>query len=189
MPVFFRMICLCGLRVSEARFLKVGDVDLENGILHIHHSKMDNSRLVPMSDYLTDLCSHYSKKVHFFPVPADCYFPVIDGKPMTIGNVYKNFRRFLWRAGISHRYRGYGTRVEDFRHTYAVLCLKQCANQEKDLITYLLILKAYLGHDSFNETAYYLRLTADVFPEITMKLETHYSGIIPELEDGTYETY
>src|ERR1700733_6575214 len=50
MPVIFRMIYMCGLRASEARLLKVADVDLENGILSIHHSKKDNSRLVPMSD-------------------------------------------------------------------------------------------------------------------------------------------
>ena len=56
MPVIFRMIYMCGLRVSEARLLKVADVDLENGVLSIHHSKKDNSRLVPMSDLLTDRC-------------------------------------------------------------------------------------------------------------------------------------
>ena len=50
MPVIFRMIYMCGLRVSEARLLKVADVDLKNGILNIHQSKKDNSRLVPMSD-------------------------------------------------------------------------------------------------------------------------------------------
>ena len=45
-----------------------------------------------------------------------------------------------------------------------------------------------MGHDSFEETAYYLRLTADVFPDITLKLVTRYPGIIPELEGGAYET-
>ncbi len=116
MPVFFRMIYMCGLRVSEARLLKVGDVDLENGILTIQHSKKDNSRLVPMSDHLTERCRHYSAKVHPFPVLEDYFFPALDGKPMTIGNVYKNFRRLLWRAGISHGGRGYGPRVHDFRY-------------------------------------------------------------------------
>ena len=189
MPVFFRMIYMCGLRVSEARLLKVGDVDIEKGILTIHHSKKDNSRLVPMSDYLTKRCRHYSERVHTFSVPEDYYFPTLNGKPMTIGNVYKNFRRFLWRAGISHSGRGYGPRVHDFRHVYAVHCLKKWAEQEMDLAAYLPVLKTYMGHDSFKETAYYLRLTADVFPDITLKLETLYPEIIPELGGGTDETY
>jgi integrase/recombinase XerD len=189
MPVFFRMIYLCGLRVSEARLLKVGDVDIENGILAIQHSKKDNSRLVSMSDSLTNRCRHYSERVHPFPVQEDYYFPANGGKPMTIGNVYKNFRRFLWRAGISHGGRGCGPRVYDFRHCFAVNCLKKWAEQEMDLTVYLPVLKTYMGHDSFEETAYYLRLTADVFPNITLKLETLYPEIIPELEGGADETY
>jgi integrase/recombinase XerD len=189
MPVLFRMIYSCGLRVSEARLLKVGDVDLENGFLNIQHSKMDNSRLVPMSETLIDRCRHYSEEVHPFSPPEDYFFPAPAGsKPMTIGNVYKNFRKFLWKAGISHHGRGYGPRVYDFRHTYAVHCLKKWVEQEKDLATYLPVLKTYLGHDSFEETAYYLRLTADVFPEITLKLETWYPEIIPILEGDVYET-
>jgi integrase/recombinase XerD len=189
MPVLFRMIYTCGLRVSEARLLKVGDVDLENGILNIHHSKMDNSRLVPMSDSLSERCRHYSKKAHSFPAPEDYFFPALGGKPMTIGNVYKNFRKFLWHAGISHNGRGYGPRVHDFRHVYAVHCLKKWSEQGKDLAAYLPILKTYMGHDSFEETAYYLRLTADVFPDITLKLETRYPEIIPELEGSWDETH
>lgn len=189
MPVFFRMIYMCGLRVSEARLLKVGDVDIKNGILTIQHSKKDNSRLVPMSDYLTERCRHYSERVHPFPVQEDYYFPALDGKQMTIGNVYKNFRRFLWSAGISHGGRGYGPRVYDFRHSYAVNCLKKWVEQEKDLTVYFPVLKTYMGHYSFEDTAYYLRLTADVFPNITLKLETLYPEIIPELEGGADETY
>ena len=50
-----------------------------------------------------------------------------------------------------------------------------------DLAAYLPVLKTYMGHDSFKETAYYLRLTADVFPDITLKLETLYPEIIPSV--------
>lgn len=188
MPIFFRMIYTCGLRVSEARLLKVGDVDLEKGILTVHHSKNDNSRLVPLSPSLTALCQCYLEKVHPYPTVEDYYFPSLGGKPMTIGNVYKNFRRFLWRAGISHGGRGRGPRVHDFRHSYAVHCLKKWVKQEKDLTVYLPILKTYMGHDSFEETSYYLRMTADVFPDITLKLESFYSELIPVLGVGTNET-
>ena len=41
-------------------------------------------------------------------------------------------------------------------------------------MAYLPILRVYLGHDSFDETAYYLKMTADVFPEIKLKLERAY---------------
>lgn len=188
MPVIFRMIYTCGLRASEARLLKVTDVDLENGILNIQQSKKDNSRLIPMSDWLTELCRHFSEKVHLNSVAEDYYFPALGNKPITLVNLYHNFRRFLWRARISHGGKGVGPRIHDFRHTYAVHCLKKWVEQEKDLTAYLPMLKTYMGHDSFQETAYYLRLTADVFPQITLKLETQYPEIIPQL-GAYYETH
>lgn len=188
MPVLFRMIYLCGLRVSEARLLKVADVDLENQILTIHHAKKDNDRLVSMSDSLAKRCRLYSERVHPYATAEDYYFPALNGKPMTAGNVYKNFRRFLWQAGISHGGRGHGPRVHDFRHTHAVHCLKKWVDQGKDLMAYLPVLKTYMGHDSFEETAYYLHLTADVFPDLTLRLEKRYPGLIPELEGDTDET-
>lgn len=189
MPVIFRMIYMCGLRVSEARLLKVADVDIDNGVLTIQHSKKDNSRLVPMSNTLTERCRNFSKQVHSDPVAENYYFPAFGGKAMTIGNVYHNFRRFLWRAKISHGGRGHGPRIHDFRHTYAVHCLKKWADQEKDLSAYLPVLKAYMGHDSFVGTAYYLRLTMDIFPNIILKLETQYPGVIPQLRGDFNETY
>ena len=100
---------------------------------------------------------------------------------------YRVYRRFLWRAKISHGGKGCGPRVYDFRHTYAVHCLKKWVEEEKDLTVYLPVLKTYMGHDSFTETAYYLHLTADVFPDITLKMETRYPGIIPESEGDTNE--
>ena len=189
MPVLFRMLYMCGLRVSEARFLKIADVDLKNGTLTIHQSKNDNSRIVPMSDCLTKYCRDYSEKVHSCSAAEDYYLPSLNGKPMTLTNIYHNFRRFLWRAGISHGGRGHGPRIHDFRHTYAIHCLKKWVEQDKDLSVYLPVLKTYMGHDSFEETAYYLHLTADVFPNITLKIETHYPKIIPELQGDTNETY
>ena len=181
---------MCGLRLSEARLLKVIDVNLEDAILTINHSKKDNSRLVPMSNTLTERCRDFAKKVHPYQVADDYFFPALGSKPMTLGNLYKNFRRFLWRASISHGGKGNGPRIHDFRHTYAVHCLKRWVEEEKDLTVYFPVLKTYMGHDSFQETAYYLRMTADVFPNMILKIEGRYLDIIPQLEKGDYnDTY
>ena len=186
MPVFFRLLFSCGLRCSEARLLRLEDVDLENGIITVSEAKNRNSRFVPMPRSITERMRQYAEKVHIYPNGKDYFFPALGGKPMTLGNVYKNFRRFLWKAGISHT--GDGPRVHDLRHSYCVYRLKSWAEQGKDLLTFLPYLKTYLGHYTFNETAYYLRMTADVFPDIRLKLETAYGSIIPEPEEGVYET-
>jgi integrase len=186
MPVFFRLLFECGLRCSEARNLLVGDVDQINGCLTIRESKNRNSRLVMVSASMLKRLSTYANAVHPFPEENAIFFPGSPGRPMTLGNVYKNFRRFLWRAGISHT--GDGPRVHDFRHTFAVYRLKAWSEQGKDLMAMLPVLKTYMGHDSFNETAYYLRMTADVFPDILMKLEGTFGDIIPSMGGDSYET-
>ncbi|KAF1079089.1 MAG: Integrase/recombinase, RitB [Candidatus Rifleibacterium amylolyticum] len=55
------------------------------------------------------------------------------------------------------------------------------------LTVFLPMLRTYMGHDSFQDTAYYLRLTADVFPDITLKLEGMFAAIIPELAGDFHE--
>lgn len=142
-----------------------------------------------MTDELTKKCRVYFQKVHCLSGVAHYFFPMKDNRPLTIGNIYKNFRKFLWKADISHGGRGYRPRIHDFRHSFAVHRLKKWSVEGKDLMTYLPILRVYLGHDSFDETAYYLRLTADVFPQITFKLEKAYYDLIPLMEGGVYEPY
>jgi integrase len=108
------------------------------------------------------------------------FFPGFGGRPMTLSNVEKNFRKFLWQAGISHGGRSKGPRVHDFRHTMAVHCLRRWVLTGKDLRAYLPVLQTYLGHVEFSDTAYYLHLTAEMFPNITQQVETAMGGIIPK---------
>jgi integrase len=185
MPVFFRLLFECGLRCSEARLLVVGDVNLEKGCLTIRESKNRNSRLVMVSASMLKRLKNYAEAVHPLQEEGAFFFPGAPGRPMTLGNVYKNFRRFLWRAGISHM--GEGPRVHDFRHTFAVYRLKAWSEQGKDLMAMLPVLKTYMGHESFHETAYYLRMTADVFPDIRMRLEGAFGDIIPSMGGDSYE--
>ena len=139
-----------------------------------------------MPESMVSRLRKYAAQVHPFPESVDYFFPGYGNKPMTLGNIYKNFRRFLWKAGISHS--GDGPRVHDFRHAYCVYRLKEWAMQDRDLMVLIPMMRTHLGHQTFNETAYYLRWTADVFPDIRMKLEKCYEDIIPEMEGFSYET-
>lgn len=179
MPVLFRLLYGCGLRISEALHLRLRDVDLEAGVLTILDGKFNKDRLVPLSPENRQRCCDYANVVHMFSDGNAYFFPGRKGQAITQGNVYKNFRRFLWQARISHGGWGKGPRLHDFRHTHAVHCLRQWVYQEKDLTAYLPVLKTYLGHYSFRDTAQYLRLTADLYPKITAKLERSFGYVIP----------
>jgi len=54
MPVLFRTIYACGLRCSEARLLRVTDVDVENGVLQIRDAKGGKDRQLPVSEPLRE---------------------------------------------------------------------------------------------------------------------------------------
>jgi integrase len=127
----------------------------------------------------------YSRNVHVLSQADDWFFPGFGGKPMTRGNVEKNLRKFLWQARISHGGRGKGPRVHDFRHSHSVHCLRRWVLEGKNLYAYLPVLQAYLGHVSLADTAYYLHLTADLFPDITAKVESAFAYIIPKEGDSS----
>ena len=89
-------------------------------------------------------------------------------------NIYTNFHRFLRKAGISYGGKGKGPRVYDLRHTFAVHCLRHLVLSGKDIAVYHQALKTYMGHSFFKYTAYYLKLTTDMFPDIREKMEVYY---------------
>jgi hypothetical protein len=56
------------------------------------------------------------------------------------------------------------------------------------LAAYLPLLKTYLGHYSFQDTAYYLRLTAELYPDITARVEQPFGYVVPDVDGVTDET-
>ena len=59
MPVLFRTIYACGLRCSEARLLRVADVDIDTGVLQIRDAKGGKDRQVPVSGPLRNRLAGY----------------------------------------------------------------------------------------------------------------------------------
>lgn len=174
MPVLFRTLYCCGLRPGEVIRLKTEDVDLKNGILLIRKSKNDNDRYVPMSEELAERYRDYAAKVHREFSAHEYFFPAPNGGMIPMMNIYSNFRRFLCKAGISHGGKGKGPRLYDFRHTFAVHCLRRLIRSGKNPAVYHQALKTYMGHSFFKYTAYYLRLTNDMFPDIREKVTAYY---------------
>jgi len=184
MPVLFRTVYACGLRVSEARLLRPGDVETSAGVLQVRDAKGGKDRQVPVSGPLRERLAGYQAHMAWQP-GWEWFFPGASaGRPLTLANVYRNFRRFLWQAGISHGGRGHGPRVHDLRHTFAVNNLRSWFAAGEDVGALLPVLQAYLGHSSISDTAYYLRLTAESYPQIAARVQRELGGIVPPLTAG-----
>ena len=184
MPVLFRTIYACGLRCSEARLLRVDDVDIDAGVLQIRDAKGGKDRQVPVSEPLRARLAGYHAQARRTAGPADWFFPGRPGQPLTLGNVEHNFRRFLWQARISHGGRGHGPRVHDLRHTFAVNNLRFWFAQGQDVGALLPVLQTYMGHSSLADTAYYLHLTAESYPDITARVQQAIGDIVPPVMAG-----
>ncbi len=179
MPVLFRTIYACGLRASEARLLLIGDVDTDAGVLQVRDGKGGKDRQVPVSEPLRARLADYDARLAARPDGSQWLFPGTAGRPLTLGNVYHNFRRFLWQAGISHGGPGRGPRVHDLRHSHAVNNVRSWFAQGRDVGTLLPVLQAYLGHSSIADTAYYLHLTAESFPDIATRVQQVIGDVVP----------
>lgn len=175
--LLFRLIYGCGLRISEALSLKMKDVDLDNGVLSILESKFEKSRFVPMALALTERCKKYAQITRRNARPEDWFFPAPDGSRYGRKTMETTFRRLLYEAGIPHT--GRGPRVHDLRHTFAVNCLKKWVVAGNDINSMLPVLSAYLGHKDLKGTQQYLRLTADMYPNITESIERQFGAIVP----------
>lgn len=178
LPLLYRTLYCCGLRVSEATGLTLGTVNLKNGILFIKEAKDYRDRIIPLSGSLTDRYREYHDLTHKHSTQDDFFFRSDCGKRYSTAALEKNFREILWECGISYGGRRKGPHLHDVRHTFSVHCLQNAMNTGHDIQEFLPVLSSYLGHKTLDGTQRYLHLTAELYPDIREKLEEYSRGII-----------
>lgn len=155
-------ICLhtiysCGLRLTEATQLQVGDVDSSRMLLHIRHGKGGKDRYVPLPKSTLALLREYWKThrnpTWVFPAPGRgrIHRPTAT-KPMPYCNVQDALRAALKESGINKR-----ASVHTLRHSYATHLLEAGVNLRQ--------IQEYLGHNSPQTTALYTHLTEQAFQQ------------------------
>jgi integrase len=179
MPVVFRLIYGCGLRASEARLLRPDDVSADAAVIQIRDAKGGKDRQLPLAEPLRAKMAAYQEQNR--SQIGEWFFPGFRGRPLTLGNLYRNFRRFLWRARIPHGGPGKGPRVHDFRTTFAVNNLRFCFAAGQDPAALLPVLQTYMGHASIEDTAYYLHLAAASRPDVVARVQAAHGDLAPNL--------
>lgn len=177
-PVLFRLLYGTGMRVSEALNILVQDFDDNNDVLTVYQAKNCKDRLIPIASSLAGRIGKFINIFHKYSKDTAFLFQSPRKGKMDKSTVYRRFRQYLQCANIPHT--GDGPRVHDLRHSYAVLCLKKWVLAGEELTNLLPYLAAYMGHSDFRGTQYYLRLTADLYPDIIGRLEAGFGYVIPE---------
>lgn len=181
-PLVFRLLVGCGLRITETLLIGKDDVNLANGTLLLLNTKNKKERVIPIAASLTERCRIYVAETRFVREFSDSpyLFPTKEGHAYNSGTVYAVFRKALHAAGISHGGKGKGPRLHDLRHTYAVRVLNRWVREGKNLTIALPHLAIYMGHAGLKASQHYLRLTAEMYPELLKAVEEKYGWVIPE---------
>ena len=75
-------------------------------------------------------------------------------------------------------------RIPHNRHTFAVNNLRFWFARGQDVGALLPVLQTYMGHSSLRDTAYYLRLTAQSYPDITARVQQATGDVVPPITAG-----
>jgi len=182
-PVLFRLLYSTGLRLGEALSLAEKDVNLTEKYVTVRHSKNGTERIVPISDSLTDVCLQYKRRKILLKKQFECnlFFVKNDNTPCSQHTASSTFRKVLWKAGIPYKGKGIGPRFHDLRHTFACHSLVAMTESGLDLYSSLPILSTYLGHRTLESTDKYVRLTAEMYPDLLNKEEIC-AYVFPELK-------
>ena len=188
MPALIRLLYCTGLRLGEALAMKMEDVNLDESYLRVRDSKNGKQRIIPISNSLVSVCKEYVKYRNQLPLgkrKSGYFFIKLDGSKCGM-TVWVWFRKCLDKAAIPYIGRWQGPRIHDLRHTFAVTALANMAEAGIDLYASLPILSNYLGHQSLKATDHYVRLTANMYPELIKDVDMICLDVFPKFKN--YET-
>jgi integrase/recombinase XerD len=130
------LLSVSGLRISEARSLQRTDVDLQEGLLAVRHSKFDKSRLVPIHPSTKQILADYAERRDRLPHrQMSQYFLVSDrGRQLAESTVRRTFRNLSRQTGLRGPSDPHGPRLHDFRHQFAVRTMVRWYRSGQDVI-------------------------------------------------------
>lgn len=175
----FGLLAVTGLRISEARNLRTGDLDWKESILTIRDTKFGKTRLVPIHTSTRKVLAEYAKRrIQFFGEPMGSYFFVNrNGQPLDHGDIYRTFYRLSRQIGLRDASASHGPRIHDLRHRFAVQTLLNWYRKGDDAQLRLPILSTFLGHAQVTDTYWYLTGTPRLLSAAAKRLEKRWEGL------------
>jgi integrase len=187
MPSILRLMYGTGIRVSEALSVRNKDVDFEKHCILIRKTKNGEQRLALLSDTLQKVLEEYVVNRNRIPIAQidnkeNYFFVSPSGSFCRAGSIYNWFKKVLSECGIPHTGNHHGPRVHDLRHTFAVHSMMQMVKSGHDMYYTLPVLSTYMGHKSLGATERYIRLTAEMYPELLNDQRKLCSYVFPPIK-------
>ena len=130
---FLTTVYACGLRLQEAQYLEVSDIDSQRMMIHVHRGKGAKDRFVPLPHATLAVLrshwrSHRNPRLLFPACGRDGRSAATATTPMAKSSVQGAFRHAKRQAGIAKR----GVSVHTLRHSYATHLLEAGVNPARD---------------------------------------------------------
>lgn len=167
--VYCTTVYSCGLRLHEALYLQVSDIDSPRHMIHVHRGKGATDRDVPLPHDTLELLRLYWKThrnpTWLFPACGrDHQHLATATTPMSRSSVQGACRKATQRAGIIKRDVG----VHTLRHSYATHLLEAGVN--------LRAIQRDMGHAPLETTMLYLHLTQKGHEDASPRIDTLLRG-------------
>src|SRR5699024_6890154 len=144
-----------GLRVSELINLKLSDLNLDMGFIHVY-GKEDKERIVPTTEYVAEKLNDYIKNQRLMLLKhenTDILFLTNRGKGFTRQGLWKTIKKYVLISGISKN-----ITPHTFRHSFATHLIENGAD--------LRAVQEMLGHSDISTTQVYTQISATKIREM-----------------------
>jgi site-specific recombinase XerD len=150
---FLSTVYSCGLRLQEALYLEVSDIQSQRMMIHVHRGKGAKDRYVPLPHSTLGLlrrhwATHRNPTLLFPARGRNGRNASVCQTPMAKSSVQGALRRAIGEAGIHKRQ----VSIHTLRHCYATHLLEAGVN--------LRAIQKYMGHAQLETTMLYLHLTS-----------------------------
>jgi site-specific recombinase XerD len=168
--VSFTTVSSLGLRLHEALYLQVADIDSQRLQVHVHRGKGAKDRYVPLpQETLTLLRASWKthcNKTWLFPATGrDQKQMATTTEPMSRNSVQGAFRKAKQRAGMTKT----GVAIHTLRHSYATHLLEAGVT--------LRLIQRSLGHTRLETTLVSLHLTQKGHEDASARLNSLMQGL------------
>jgi integrase len=171
---FFGLLSVTGLRLGEARNLKLEDADLKASVLTIRGTKFGKTRLVPLHASTCKVLANYiaKRQRHWSGRAVSSYLFVSSwGNRLANADCHQTFYALSRQIGLRGASDSHGPRLHDMRHRFATDTLVRWYRSGEDPERRLPLLSAYLGHVHVADTQWYLEGSPELMREAMRRLE------------------
>jgi len=171
---FLGLLSVTGLRLGEARNLKLEDVDLKAAVLTIRGTKFGKTRLIPLHASTCKVLANYiaKRERHWAGRAVSSYLFVSSwGNRLANADCHQTFYALSRQTGLRGASDGHGPRLHDMRHRFATNTLVRWYRSGEDPERRLPLLSAYLGHVHVADTQWYLEGSPELMREAMRRLE------------------